>query len=878
MNPWDSLPLRRVAAAALLCLINLAASPAEAQTADPGTRASGTYVCDVAYESCRDDVLGLIQRETVGIDLSFWFMTDARYSNEIVKRWKAGLPVRIIMDPRANTSKPANAPQLQQFRDAGIPMLNKPFGDIAHWKGMIFAGLNVAEFSGANYSPYEYVYEIPYVQYQDESIYVSHEPDVVQSLMRRFDDVWVDPVYTFYANSIARVRTYPTSYTIAPEFNLPPDDSYTNRLLPLLNAESTGIDVVMFRITDARPADALIRAVSRGVPVRLYAEPLEYRNPNRREDSYNVDRMYKGGVHIRMRAHAGQNHQKTVRLAGQHTVVFGTSNWSTASDDNQLEVNYFTTKDWFYRFFGDQFEWKWNNRPPDGSSVAQTSEFVPLAPDAPSYRAPANLASNVSASSVTLSWYAGNWARKYDLYLGVGPNPVLVRSGVELGPSQNTSDNKSLTVTGLAAGTTYSWKVVSRTMADVAAEGPLWSFTTAGAPSGTPPPPDATSPSVVVYSPAAAATVAGTLDVAASAWDNVAVVGVQFRVDGINFGAEDRSAPYQVSWDSTTVAPGPHDLTAEARDSAGNRTVSPPVRVIVGNDPGPADTTPPSIALSAPADGSVITGTISIAANASDNVGIASVQFKLDGANLGAQDTMTPYAIAWDTTTVANGVHTLSAVASDGAGNVSTAPPITVTVANIVIPPPPSRTVVLHAADVPASSLVGNWVRSADPTAADGIAIWNPDSTVGKIAPALTSPQHYHEVSFPADAGTPYHLWMRLRAQNDYFGNDSLHVQFYDAVDAAGAPLYRVGTSGTGNSAQVVLQESDGGRISGWGWADQGWNGLGGPIYFAAGGTHTLRIQQREDGVMFDQIVLSPDTYAAAPPGRQSDDTTVLPR
>ena len=94
----------------------------------------------------------------------------------------------------------------------------------------------------------------------------------------------------------------------------------------------------------------------------LYAEPLEYRNPARLDDSYNIDRMYMGGVHIRMRAHAGQNHQKTVRLVGQHTTVFGTSNWSTASDDNQLEVNYFTTKDWFYQFFANQFEWKWNNR------------------------------------------------------------------------------------------------------------------------------------------------------------------------------------------------------------------------------------------------------------------------------------------------------------------------------------------------------------------------------------------------------------------------------------------------------------------------------------------------------------------------------------
>jgi phosphatidylserine/phosphatidylglycerophosphate/cardiolipin synthase-like enzyme len=138
-----------VRAAVLSCLVCLAANIVSAQTPVPGTRESGTYICDVAYDNCRDEVVSLIQKEVKGIDLSFWFMTDARYSNEIVKRWQAGVPVRIIMDPRANNSKPANAAQLQQFSDAGIPMLNKPFGDIAHWKGMIFAGQRVVEFSGA---------------------------------------------------------------------------------------------------------------------------------------------------------------------------------------------------------------------------------------------------------------------------------------------------------------------------------------------------------------------------------------------------------------------------------------------------------------------------------------------------------------------------------------------------------------------------------------------------------------------------------------------------------------------------------------------------------------------------------------------------------
>ncbi|MEP6593513.1 MAG: Ig-like domain-containing protein, partial [Acidobacteriota bacterium] len=557
---------------------------------------------------------------------------------------------------------------------------------------------------------------------------------------------------------------------------------------------------------------------------------------------------------------------------------FGTSNWSTASDDNQLEVNYFTTKDWFYRFFADQFEWKWNNRPPDGSTTAQTTEFVPLPPDAPSYRAPAKGTTGVNPGSVTLTWYAGPWARKYDLYLGTASNPVPMRTNVELGPSQSTSDYKSFTVTGLAPGTTYAWKIVSRTMADVAAEGPLWTFTTAGAPVSTPPSADATPPSVVVYSPGRDAALGGTTDVSASAWDNLAVVGVQFKVDGINVGAEDRSTPFRISWDTTLVSSGPHEVTAEARDNAGNRTTSAIVRVTVANDAPPADTVAPSVTLTAPADGSVLSGTTSITADSADDVGLAAVQFMLDDVPFGAPDQTAPYAVPWDTTSAANGPHTLGAVARDAAGNLTIASPVSVTVVNTVVVPPPSRTVVIRAADVPAENIIGNWVRSDDASAADGVALWNSDGGAGKIAPALIVPKHYLEISFQAEAGTPYHLWMRLRAQNNYFGNDSLHVQFYDAVDAAAMPIYRVGSTGADNSAQVVLQESDGGKISGWGWADQGWNGLGTPIYFTTTGPHTLRIQQREDGVMFDQIVLSPDTYSSTAPGSQNNDTTVVPR
>jgi hypothetical protein len=80
-----------------------------------------------------------------------------------------------------------------------------------------------------------------------------------------------------------------------------------------------------------------------------------------------------------------------------------------------------------------------------------------------------------------------------------------------------------------------------------------------------------------------------------------------------------------------------------------------------------------------------VSGTVAITANASDNVGVAGVQFKLDGANLGAEDTSSPYSISWDTTTSSNGLHTLTAVARDSAGNTATTGAISLTVRNAAL-------------------------------------------------------------------------------------------------------------------------------------------------------------------------------------------------
>src|SRR5207253_1066367 len=143
------------------------------------------------------------------------------------------------------------------------------------------------------------------------------------------------------------------------------------------------------------------------------------------------------------------------------------------------------------------------------------------------------------------------------------------------------------------------------------------------------------------------ATVSSIILVTASASDNVGVAGVQFFLDNSPLGAEDAATPYQMSWDTTQSSNATHSLTARARDAAGNMTTSAAVSVTVSNAP-PADTTPPTVSITAPANGSTVAGTTSVTASASDNVGVVGVQYYLDNVAFGVEDTTTPYQTSWD--------------------------------------------------------------------------------------------------------------------------------------------------------------------------------------------------------------------------------------
>lgn len=101
-----------------------------------------------------------------------------------------------------------------------------------------------------------------------------------------------------------------------------------------------------------------------------------------------------------------------------------------------------------------------------------------------------------------------------------------------------------------------------------------------------------------------------------------------------------------------------------------------------GNPGTPADTQPPSVTLTTPSNGSKVSGSaVTVSADASDDTGVVGVQFQLDGNNLGKEDTSSTYSTTWDTSGVANGSHTLKAIARDAAGNTNSSS-VTVTVDN----------------------------------------------------------------------------------------------------------------------------------------------------------------------------------------------------
>ncbi len=203
---------------------------------------------------------------------------------------------------------------------------------------------------------------------------------------------------------------------------------------------------------------------------------------------------------------------------------------------------------------------------------------------------------------------------------------------------------------------------------------------------------DLLPPNVTLTGPGGGATLKGTVTLSATASDNFAVTRVEFY-DGATLLGTDTTAPYNLSWDTRTVANGSHQLTAKAYDAVEQSGTSPGVNVTVNND-----LMAPTVALSAPKAGATVTGTVASTATATDNVGVVRVEFH-EGATLLCSDTAAPYSCSWNTRNGPNGSRTLTARAYDAAGY-SDITEVTVTADNDFTPPAVTLTAPAEGATV----------------------------------------------------------------------------------------------------------------------------------------------------------------------------------
>ncbi|HVQ58803.1 MAG TPA: LamG-like jellyroll fold domain-containing protein [Solirubrobacterales bacterium] len=197
----------------------------------------------------------------------------------------------------------------------------------------------------------------------------------------------------------------------------------------------------------------------------------------------------------------------------------------------------------------------------------------PAAPDSEAPSAPGSLKATGSLGKVTLGWDASTdnvGVTGYEVYRSTTPGftPAL--------PNRIATPGGTGYVDTTAAGT-YYYRVKA-----IDAKGNLSNASEEASGTATA---DTNAPTGVAVTAPAPGTVSGTLTLKASASDDVGVAGVQFLIDGNNFGAEDTGAPYEIPWPSTGVANGTHKISARARDAANNTTTSSEVSVTVDNAP-----------------------------------------------------------------------------------------------------------------------------------------------------------------------------------------------------------------------------------------------------------------------------------------------------
>jgi len=969
----------------------LNASPSFGQTACSGP--------DCVYFTKTDSVsaalVNAINAETVRIDMSTWYLDDFNVYTALLNRFKAGVPVRLIGDRGSIFEIDAHTrSSFEYLASQGVPIRLRYnptwYPEIDHWKATMFVGQKLVEFGSPNYTTFELA---PWssTNFNDENALFTSDSTLFNAMESKFDQYWNDtrnepesqqgpgPYFKNWDDACKLESACSDYYTTYPnpapmvintarlfgDFDPPADlifgqgPDFNDRLITEINKETTAVDGALYRLTVDDLTQALLAKFQARVPMRLFIEPNEYVNRNWPEfwlTHANIDKLWAAGVPIKMRTHDGNTHMKTIITSAYATIA--SSNFSFSW---QRDHDYFVsaaTKPVIYAAVKNNFQSMWTD-------TANYTTFVPLGPDSPNLSAPSSGQTSV-VTTPTLVWNREVFATSYDVYLGTSQNSLALVGNVPAVMTNSPPLTYSWTpTTALAGGTTYFWKIVSRTNAtpknpNLIAPSSVWTFTTAA--SATNPP--GTPGSAVPANGATSVSTSPTLTWSASGATSY----------DVNFGTS--STPPQVTSAQAAASYTPSTLAASttyfwqivARNSAGT-TTGPVWSFTTGTSAGggalPAPWQTQDVGSTGQTGSAAYSsGTFTVRGAGADIwdttdafryvyqavsgdfqlvARVASMQntqqwakaglmlrasnaansahVMLDETPSGAIEFMTRTSTGAVAQIVSNGSQPIPAwlrltrsgntVSADISANGSSWTPLgsttvaftsanvglvvcshdattlnTSTFDNVAVtsgggtppppPPPTAANIVIYGSDVPASVLHGTWALVNDASSPNGTKLATTDAGVSNTDAPLASPTQYFDVSFTAQANTPYTIWLRMKALNNSKFNDSLFVQFSDA-QANGGAIYPIGTT---QGLDVNLATNSGGSsLNGWGWQNGAyWLSQTTTVTFPTTGTHTLRIQIREDGVELDQIVLSPTTYLNSAPGPATNDSTIVPK
>jgi phosphatidylserine/phosphatidylglycerophosphate/cardiolipin synthase-like enzyme len=268
-----------------------------------------------ALQDARQPILNLIAAEQIRIDIGAWWFTDRVVSDALVRRHRAGVRVRFLGDAHAYRNAHTKA-EIDFLASAGIPIRLRAPADAAgilHWKCGIFAGQNKVAFGSANWTVYSLR---PYsaTNYDDETLLVTADSDLVPAFKMKFDQMWVDTTaFADFANITSGVRARFEPDVVTPRALVwGQGTEYNSRLIAEIEAEQQSLDFVLYRLDAVSVTDALARRVQAGVSVRLVIDPVQYRNSLYPRASANLDRLWSLSVPIKQRQHQGLTHMKTI--------------------------------------------------------------------------------------------------------------------------------------------------------------------------------------------------------------------------------------------------------------------------------------------------------------------------------------------------------------------------------------------------------------------------------------------------------------------------------------------------------------------------------------------------------------------------------------